>query len=733
VTTNWTPIGPAPTINGFAFNGSTFDGRRTTDYADDASGRVVAVAHHPGDPFTIYLAAAGGGVWKSTDGGLNWLHKTDSQSTLFMGALALAPSDPNVVYAGTGEANQGPSKTVREFRDNIYYGRGVLKSINGGDSWTLLGSAEFDRRTISSIVVDPIDANTVYVAVGALATNGLPGNTGIWKSINGGATWINTTRSSISANAALSDLVMDPSDRQVLYAAVGAPSGDPANGVYKTTNGGASWTASGNFPSGAIDSAVGRIAIAIAPSAPQRVYAAIARSGPPPPPTACSGNCAYRLLRSDNGGGTWARITTPSSICNTESGPVNYLGGAGDYHNVLVVHPKFPDVVIAGGICLVASIDGGASWFPLAQGDKDGPHRDHHALRFDALDRLLNGNDGGIWRLDDGGWNNLNHNLQITQLVGLALDPFDPNLAYGGTQDTGSLIFVGDSQWWRLQRGDAGATAVSVRDSSRVYSITRRSGTSPSIFRRADSFGLVCRNPDAAQACDTWLLRVTGIDPNDAKNFYPPMVYDPAITWADRLVLGTTRVYETFDGGDLWYPISTSNVGGWSSNARIDALALAQTDYNVVYASAGGHMFVTLDHGATWLQRDVPGFTDHFRALAVEPLSAQIAYAARDRFGGGHVFLTTNAGQTWQDISGNLPDLPANTLAVDRRTTPSTLYVGTDNGVYVSTNRGAQWVRFAAGLPNVQVVELQLNPAFNILAAATHGRGVWEILVSPAP
>jgi photosystem II stability/assembly factor-like uncharacterized protein len=149
-------------------------------------------------------------VWKTIDGGSTWTPLTDGQSTLFIGAIALALSNPNVIYAGTGEANMGPSK-VLEKRTNIYYGRGILKSADGGDTWTLVGASQFDRRTISRIVVDPTDPDIVYVAVGAQAVNGVPGNTGIWKSSDGGATWTNTTEGSISTTAAFSDLAMSPS------------------------------------------------------------------------------------------------------------------------------------------------------------------------------------------------------------------------------------------------------------------------------------------------------------------------------------------------------------------------------------------------------------------------------------------------------------------------------------------------------------------------------------------
>jgi hypothetical protein len=418
---------------------------------------------------------------------------------------------------------------------------------------------------------------------------------------------------------------------------------------------------------------------------------------------------------------------------------INYLASSGDYHNTLAVDPIDPETVYGGGICLVASYNGGLNWEAVAQGDTDGPHRDHHALAFDAAGRLLNGNDGGIWRLDDPlltQWTNLNGNLGVTQMIGLGLHPTDPNSAYGGTQDTGGVKYQGTTRWPRLQRGDGGATAVSLADPNRIYQITRRSSSSPNLFRRAENGGQVCRDPNPAADCDVWQIRVTGIDPNDTQNFYPPFVLDPAfasVPSADRLMLGTTRVYETTNGADNWTPISSPNVGGWTTTANIDAVQVAPSDVNTVYATAGGHIFVTFNRGTTWQQRDLLGLSDHVRALAVQPTDRMTAYAVRDRFGGGHVFHTLNGGQTWIDISGNLPDLPTNSIALDSRTTPTTLYVGTDDGVYVSTNLGVQWARYGAGLPNAQVADLKLNTNLNILAAATHGRGVWEILTGPAP
>ncbi len=732
---SWTEIGPAPTVNG------------TTTYIEPSSGRITGIAADPNDPNVIYVAAAGGGVWKTLNAGdpqPAWMPLTDTQDRAFMGAIAVAPSDSNTIYAGTGESNLGPSKFKREFRDNIYYGIGILKSANGGGAWTLVGGSQFFRRTISRIVVHPTDRDTVYVAVGALATNGQTGNMGIWKSTDGGTTWTNTTMNTVSPLVPFSDLVMDPADPQTLYAAVGAPGWDLANGVYKTTTGGDSWDLVPFPPPPFSQSQVGRIALAISPplspGGPRRLYAALARPGPP------NSNfwSLYRLLRSGDGGNTWdpPLLTSDDKFCPSEGQVLNYLANGGDYHNTLAVDPVNPDTVYAAGICLIRSQSGGdvGTWETIADGDTQGPHRDHHALVFDAFGNLLDGNDGGIWRLDEPlfvAWSNLNGNLRTTQFVGLDLHPSAASFAYGGTQDTGIARYEGapNLTWPRYLRGDGGATAAAVSVSNppniRVYQVTRLAtpgSTTSSVFRRSDNGGVTYASKDL-NAFRT-----------EQKNWYFPVQMSP--TNSNLLLVGTTNVWESTSGGDAWATIGGPGANGWPSCTvcdNIDSLAMdpsdATTTANTIYVSAGSHIFVTFDHGVTWNQRDIAGVDDpHVRSLVVDPDSKMTAYAVRDRLDGGRVFRTTNGGQSWTDISTDLPfNLPVNVIILDKRFTPKTLYVGTDAGVYVSTDQGAHWTRFGTGFPNAQVVELKLNTTLSILAAGTHGRGVWEISLGLKP
>jgi photosystem II stability/assembly factor-like uncharacterized protein len=670
---NWTAIGPAPISNG------------QTPGSQPVSGRIAAIAADPTDPATLYLAAAGGGVWKTTDAGADWAPLTDDQVTAFMGAIALAPSDPNTIYAGTGEA----TNSVLSF-----YGRGVLKSTDAGATWTLLGNDVFDRHTISQIVVSPVDPEVVYVAVAGGGVNGVSGNTGIWASTDGGATWTNTT-TAISTTAAFSDLAIDPTDPETLYAAAGSFRGSTVNGVYKTTDGGATWFAGGNFPMGISN---GRLSVAIAPTDSQTLYAAISGSGQ----GGTSLGRLVALLKSTDGGADWAALPNPPD-----------LGGSGWYGLPLAVSPS--DANTGGGAPIVESVNGGVTWFSLERGvDGTGPHVDHHAFAFDANGGLLDGSDGGIWRLDNGSlgriqWSDLNTNLQLTQYIGIALDPTNADIAYGGSQDNGTSKFNDSLAWTLIQAGDGGFVRVDPSNPNTVYH--ELVGIS---LERSDNGGL------------TWVPRTTGINLSDPHDNYVPYILDAA--HPNRLLLGTNRVYETVNRGDRWNPISTPGQGGWTVSSNIDSLGAA-ADGSTVYASAGGHVFVTFDDGATWQQSDIPGVTDHIQDIEVDPNDPLTAYAVRDRFGGGHVFLTTDGGQTWADLSGDLPDLPAYSLALDPRT--SALYVGNDNGVYVSFDQGASWSRFGAGLPDAQVRDVELNPDLQILAAGTHGRGVWEILVPP--
>jgi photosystem II stability/assembly factor-like uncharacterized protein len=701
----WSPLGPAP----LSF---------TYPAKEIFTGRIVGIAPSPTDANNIYVAAASGGVWETTDGGGTWAPLTDNQATLSMGAIALAPSDANVIYAGTGEANNTGS----------YYGRGILVSTDGGATWTLTGADVFDRLAIAQIAVDPNDANTAYAAVNDFADNGRPfaGGAGIYRTDDGGQTWTNTT-AAIDQYDPYSAVVIDPNDHQTVYAAIGDYAGDPygtgGNGIYKSTDGGTSWVKlGGGLPTKA--STIGRITLALAPSDSQVLYASISGTGQTGSSTFGS---LFKIMRSDDSGSTWTDLTRTDTP--------NYMSNQGDFDTTLIVDPNDSSIVYAGGAAgpafgeppaLIRSTDGGVHWSDLDLTDGSvTPHADHHAMAFNANGKLLDGDDGGIFRLDTARparWSDLNGNLNTIQFEGIGLHPTDANVAVGGSQDNGTALYTGDALWTQTDGGDGGWAKFSPTDGNRVYHQAPSDSVGSGFFRRSDDGG------------STWVSKTSHlVDDRDKQNFYAPFVVDPGN--GDRVLYGTNRVWETTDGGDSWAPISPV-LGG--DTTYVDAIGVAASDVNTVYASFGGQfansskLYATTDGGETWVRHDLPAGSGRVADLEVDPTDPQVAYAVVSRFtdGGKYVFRTADDGATWTDITGNLPNIPTWTLQLAKTDAGDVLYVGNDDGVYTSTDLGTTWARLGEKLPHVQVLQLELNPALGLLGAATHGRGMWELALS---
>lgn len=679
-TTTWTPVGPAPLSNGSA-------------------GRITGLAADPANPNIIYAAAAGGGVWKTVDGGAAWLPLTDAQSTLFTGAVAVAPSNTSVIYAGTGEANGSALS---------YYGRGVLKSTDGGTTWTLTGNSVFDRKSISQIVVDPANPSIAYAAVTANGVNGVTTGTGIYKTVDGGTTWNNTT-GAVSTTAPFNDLDIDPTNGQRLYCAVGG--GVAASGVYVSTNGGTSWAlVGGGLTSG---TGVGSARIAMAPSNTQVLYTSLA---------ATNGNL-LSFWTSTNGGGAWTQLSaTP-----------NYLGGQAAYDSTLIVDPRNPNVVYAGGASggnsFIETSNGGLGWTDISTANVGtSPHARHHGIAFDANGRLLDGNDGGVWRLDNPApgsvvWTPINGNLQNNEVLGVTLDPTTSGNAFAASQDNGVAQYGGNTIWTVRDGGDGGIVRLNAQAPNQVF----RQVPSASIGGNNNFFRV--SNDGGA----TWSSQITGISTADPQNTYAPLTQDPSN--GAHLFYGTNRVYETTvtaAGVASWTAISATNSPGWTTTANINAIGYSPANTSTVYANAGGHIYVTTDHGATWNAKDpaTAGVASAVSSILVDPASASTAYLTTTAFGLAHVYKTIDGGTTWNAFATGLPDLATYSIAYNAAQTA--LYVGNDNGVYVSTNGGTSWAPMGVGLPNVQVRDLAFSSALNVLAAGTLGRGVFEISTAPA-
>jgi photosystem II stability/assembly factor-like uncharacterized protein len=636
-------------------------------------GRIATVALDPTNSDVVYIGGAQGGVWKTTDGGANWTPLTDNECSLAMGSIAIDPVDPNIVYAGTGEQN---------FSADSYWGCGVLRSTDGGGSWTPIGPSGLQTTAywsqISRIVVAPSTAgtpSTTTLLVGAHARYSSAVR-GLYRSIDGGGNWSKVLSGSVT------DLVLDPSNDSVGYAAVGGGS------VYKTTDQGATWSAvASGFPS----SNVGRINLGIAPSAPATLYAAVENA----PDGSLLG-----IWKTTTGGTTWSQLTASGASCGSQCW----------YDLFIATSPTDPDTVYLGGVSLYRSADGGAS-FANIQG---GIHVDQHAIAFDpqSPSTVYVGNDGGVYRSSNSGsnWTSLNAGLSLTQFYeGISLHPSDQTIVMGGTQDNGTLQYYGQPAWSIVIGGDGGYTAIDYDNPVTRYGETQwQSNSGYSGPRRSDG--------------GSYLLKVSGIALGDRAQFIPPLVMDP--NHSATLYFGTYRIYRTTDRAESWGPISPDLTGG---SGKISAIAPAPSNDQVLYSGANtGQVYVTSDGGSTWNSRGTGLPARYVEDFALDRADWQTAYVALSGFGSGHVYRTTDAGQTWNDVSSNLPDIPVNAVIVDPASR-GIVMVGTDVGVFLSSDSGGTWTPIDQGLPNVAVFDIAYNPATATLIAATHGRGMFAL------
>ncbi|MBC7771624.1 MAG: hypothetical protein H7210_03940, partial [Pyrinomonadaceae bacterium] len=671
----WTSLGPAPiTSNGF-------------------TGRVAAVAASHTTPGRYYLGAADGGVWKTLNAGASWTPLTDSLPTAAIGAIALHPTNDDILIVGTGEAN---------FANHSRYGLGIYRTTDGGATWQHLAAPLFAGRCFSKIVISPSDSSIVYAALtiaggfpSLAAAKGHPlasDPVGIFKSTDQGQTWAQVGVGGPPGglpNLSATDLAVDPTNASIVYAAIGHIFGSPENGIYKSINGGTTWAKlAGNLPS----TTVGRISIAVAPSNPNRLYALFTNRGD------ASGNNATTLgaFRSDNAGVTWSSI-------NVGSIQATY----GWYLSHVFIHPTNPDVVFMGGLDLRRSTNAGVSWSTVTP-----PHVDMHAMDFDAAGAILSGNDGGLFRTTNQGnsWTPLNAGLSIIQYyAGFSTHPTNANIMIGGMQDNGTAIRnAAGTAWTFVTGGDGGWTQIN--QSNPLILFTESQGTG-NLFRST--------NGGAG-----FSLSNTGINGGDRNCFMPPHLIDP--NTPTRAIYATHRVYESLNSGVNWTPISPDLTDGGA--AAIRSLAIARSDSNYVYAATNdGRVLISRNRGRVFdlILDDNAGWPRCTRELLVHPAAPETVYLAGATFGVPHVRRSTNGGGDWTTLDGDLPDVPVNTLGIDHRSATPVLFAGADDGVYISSSDGSHWERFGCGFPAVPIIDLQIDTVRDRIVVATQGRGVW--------
>ncbi|MFI5251924.1 MAG: choice-of-anchor D domain-containing protein [Bacteroidota bacterium] len=651
--TNWKSVNPT----------GLFYARTGNNYI---SGRTNSIAFHPTDANTFYIAAAGGGVWKTTDGGSHFNAVTDNLSALTAGSIAVDPNNANVVYVATGEMN---------YSLDSYYGDGIFKSTDGGSTWNKIATTSIGKY-FSTILVDPQNSNNVYAA----------GSNGVYKSTNAGAGWTYT-----NSNTYADALVMNPTNTQILYVTTGYYN---SNIIRKTTDGGATWTTLTNGLPPAVNAA--RTSLAISPSNANVVYASIAYSG------------NYGLLglyRSTDAGVSWT----------LQNSSTNYLGGQGWYDNVVTVNPANSDSVIVGGLDIYSSADGGVTLDQITYWSSsvsiNFSHADIHFLGYHGS-VLYCGSDGGVYKsMNDGSsWSDLNRTISTLQFQSADYDPTNLQRFYGGTQDNNKEYTTnGGTDWRQDETGDGGYTVVDPVNTNFVYG-QYVGGT----LHRSNNHGIA----------------YTEISPSASTGglFYNP--YEMAPGDHNTIVFGRADVWKTTSAQTAtqttgWTQIATTG----TINGNVSAIAISSTNTNMIYVGTdNGRILATPSNGAYWQSFLLSVYVSD---LVVDPANDAVCYATLTGFNASkHVYKTTNSGSSWFSITGNLPNIPVNSIVLLTNGT-RTLFVGTDLGVYKSSDEGATWESFNNGLPAVEVFDLKYKSSNYLLLAATHGRGCFTFDLSP--
>ncbi|HVR95560.1 MAG TPA: glycosyl hydrolase [Thermoanaerobaculia bacterium] len=682
------------------------------------SGRIAAIAGVAGDPnapTTVYVGAAGGGVWRSRDAGVTFQPVFDEHSQS-IGAIAVDPREPQTVWVGTGET---------WVRNSVSVGDGVYKSTDGGDSWQRMGLENSER--IARIRVSPKDGNVVWVcATGHLWDS--HDERGVYKTADGGKTWKRVL--SVDAETGCSDLDVDPQDPRIVYAGLwqfrrtgwSFHSGGKGSGVYKSTDGGETWKP---LTEGLPKGEKGRIAIAVAPSRPAVVYALVEAA-------------KTALYRSDDTGATWTEVNASS---NVQVRPF--------YFAHIVVDPTDFDRIYKPGLVLTASSDGGKSFGSLLSqgGFGGGIHSDHHALWINPKNpyEMFLGTDGGVYHSQDRArkWR-LIKSLPVSQFYRVSYDMARPYNVYGGLQDNGSWMgpsrgmfgSVQNKDWRNIGMGDGFYAFSDPTDPDNVY--VEYQG------------GMISR------------LRLSTGEAKEIKPF--PGDRDPEyrFNWntpvhvgrhePGTLYFGSQFLFRSRDKGESWEKISpdlTTNDRAKQGQEESGGLTVDNSsaeNHTTVYSISespratgviwvgtdDGNVQVTRDNGATWTNvvGNVPGLPRNTWVSSVEAshYDDATAYATFDGHTTGdmkaYVYRTADFGKTWQPLATPAIEGYAHIVREDL-VNPDLLFLGTEHGLWISLDRGARWTRFTGNFPNVAVRDLAIHPRESDLIIATHGRGIY--------
>jgi len=680
------------------------------------SGRIAALAVHPSDKNTIYVAAASGGVWRTTNAGVTWAPIFDNEGSYSIGAITIDPRNPSIIWVGSGENNSQRS---------VGYGDGVYRSEDGGRSWRNMGLKNSEH--IGKILVDPRNSDVVYVAAqGPLWGPG--GDRGLYKTTDGGKTWKAVL--TISEHTGVTDIAMDPQNPDVLFAAAWQRrrhvwtliNGGPESAIHKTTDGGANWM---KLRGGLPTEEMGRIGLAISPADPRVVYAQIEAAGR-----------RGGLYRSADRGATWERR--------------NEFDTTAMYYGKIFVDPKNAGRVYVMNVQIMTSDEGGRNPRPLGSRSK---HVDNHAMWIDPddTDHLLVGCDGGLYESYDRGANwRFFANLPIPQFYAVSVDTAAPFYnVYGGTQDNFSLggpsrtrnaSGITNQDWFVTQGGDGFKSQIDPEDPNTVYAQSQYGGLVRFDRRTGERVGIQPQE-GKGEASLRW-------------NWDAPLIISPHAH--TRIYFAANKLFRSDDRGDTWKAISgemsreidrdklpvMGKVWGPDAVAKhastsfygnSTAMTESPKKEGLLYVGTDdGLIHVTENGGQSWRKIEkfagVPDNTFVSRLVASQH-AVNTVYAAFDNHKNSdfapYLLKSTDAGKSWTAIKGNLPaNGPVYAIAEDH-VNPNLLFAGTEFGLFFTIDGGQKWIRLRGNFPTIAVKDLAIQKQANDLAIATFGRGFY--------
>ncbi|MEO6693885.1 MAG: hypothetical protein ABIY50_06070 [Ignavibacteria bacterium] len=638
---SWTNVGPT---TGFYFAYSNI------------TSRMATVMYDPNNANTIYIGAAAGGIWKSTNAGLTWSAKSDNEVSLSSGSLAIDPSNSDILYYMTGEATYSVAS---------YYGRGLLKSTDGGDTWTSYTSGLPSSSYTNRIVVRPNHSNEIFASMG---------NAGLYKSINSGINW------SLVVSGRCDDIIFTPTGDTAYVVGSGT-------GYRVSTNGGSSFTLNATLSMGS------RNHIAVSKSSPEILYCA-----------KYSGS-AITIWKSINYGSTFSQVVVGQ----------DFNGGQAWYDFYIHINPADANISYVGSVDIWRTTNGGTSNFTNVSLAYSGGnvHPDQQNVAFHPTDpnQMLCVNDGGIWKSANKGstWTNLNNSLTLTQFYRIASDPSNSNHILGGTQDNGTQRTLGAINWSAAFGGDGGEVCFHSVNNSYMLGETQNNG----VYRSTNGGSSWASATSGLSGTATWVGPIMS-HPDSAGIYYT----------------ARTQVFKTTNWGSSWFAISSGTSG------TIREMGIGKSSPEIMYASSGSTLYKSTNRGYTYSNvssgSGMP--TRTITSVNVHPDSSLVAIVTFSGFGSGKIFKTTNGGTSWINVSGNLPDSPANDgLIFYPNMSTGVYFIAMDVGVFVTYNYGQSWTELANGLPNTVAMHMDYHLASNKLRIGTHGRGVWEIVVELPP